>query len=41
MAQGGNKMSQKGTITMFVMTHKEIQHVLQAGKKMLSLSLSA
>ncbi len=33
MAQGNNKTSEKGTNTMFVMTHEEIQHVLQAGKK--------
>ncbi len=33
MAQGDNKMGQKGTNAMFVMTHEEIQHVLQAGKK--------
>jgi hypothetical protein len=33
MAQGKNKTSQIGTNAMFVMTHEEIQHVLQAGKK--------
>jgi hypothetical protein len=33
MAQGDNKTGQKATNTMFVMTHEEIQHVLQAGKK--------
>jgi hypothetical protein len=33
MAQGNNKMGQKGTNAMFVMTHEEIQHVLQAGTK--------
>jgi hypothetical protein len=33
MAQGNNKMHKKGTNSMFVMTHEEIKHVLQAGKK--------
>jgi hypothetical protein len=33
MAQGDNKMGQKGTNAMFVMTHNEIKHVLQQGKK--------
>ncbi len=33
MAEGNKKMGQKGTNAMFVMTHEEIQHVLQAGKK--------
>jgi hypothetical protein len=33
MAQGDNKMGQKGINAMFVMTHEEIQHVLRAGKK--------
>ena len=33
MAQGDNKMGQKGTNALFVMTHEEIQEVLQAGKK--------
>ncbi len=33
MAQGNNKMGQKGTHAMFVMTHEEIQQVLRAGKK--------
>ncbi len=33
MMQGNNKMVQKGANAMFVMTHEEIQHVLQAGKK--------
>jgi hypothetical protein len=32
MAQGDNKMGQKGTNAMFVMTHNEIAHVLQRGK---------
>ena len=34
MAQGDKKMGQKGTNTMFVMTHDELAHVLQAGKKL-------
>jgi hypothetical protein len=33
MAQGCDKTSQKGTNTMFVMTHKEIAHALQNGTK--------
>jgi hypothetical protein len=33
MSQGHNKMGQKGTNAMFFMTHEEIQHMLQAGKK--------
>jgi hypothetical protein len=33
MAQGDNKTGQKGTNAMLVMTHEEIHHVLQAGKK--------
>jgi hypothetical protein len=33
MAQGNNKMGQKGTNAMFVMTQEEIQHVLRADKK--------
>ncbi len=33
MAQGNNKIGQKGTNAMFVMTHEEIQQVLWAGKK--------
>ncbi len=33
MAEGNNKTGQKGINTMFVMTHEEIQHVFQAGKK--------
>jgi hypothetical protein len=33
MAQGDNKTSQKGTNTMFVMTHEVIQEMLRAGKK--------
>ncbi len=32
MAQGDNKMGQKGTNAMFVITHNEIAHVLRAGK---------
>jgi hypothetical protein len=32
MCQGDNKMGQKGTNAMFVMTHNEIAHVLQATK---------
>ncbi len=31
MAQGDNKMGQKGTNTMFVMTHDEIQQAVAAG----------
>jgi hypothetical protein len=31
MAQGDNKMAQKGTNTMFVMTHDEIQQAVAAG----------
>ncbi len=38
MAQGDNKMGQKGTNAMFVMTHEEIQHVLRAGKNSLMLT---
>jgi hypothetical protein len=33
MVQGDQKTGQKGTYTMFVMTHDELAHVLQAGKK--------
>jgi hypothetical protein len=33
MSQGDNKIGQKGTNTMFVMNHKEIQATLKAGKK--------
>jgi hypothetical protein len=33
MLQGNNKTGQKGTNTMFVMTHDEIRHILAAGKK--------
>jgi hypothetical protein len=33
MAQKDNKTRQKGTNAMFVMTHNEIRHVLQQGKK--------
>ncbi len=33
MAQGDKKTGQKGTNGMFVMTHDELAHVLQAGKK--------
>jgi hypothetical protein len=33
MAQGNNKMGQKGTNAIFVMTHDEIRHVLLEGKK--------
>jgi hypothetical protein len=32
MAQGDNKTGKKGTNTMFVMTHDEINQVLRAGK---------
>ncbi len=32
MCQGDNKTGQKGTNAMFVMTHDEIAHVLQAKK---------
>ncbi len=32
MAQGDNKTGQKGTNSMFVMTHDEIAHILRAGK---------
>ncbi len=31
--QGNNKMGQKGTNTMFVMIHEEIQQVQQASQK--------
>jgi hypothetical protein len=34
MAQGDKKTGQKGTNTMFVMTHNELAHVLRAGKKL-------
>ena len=33
MAQGDNKTGQKGTVTMFLMTHDDIKHALRAGKK--------
>jgi hypothetical protein len=33
MAQGDTKTGQKGKNAMFVMTHNELAHVLQAGKK--------
>ena len=33
MAQGDNKTGQKGTDTMFVMTHDNIKHALRAGEK--------
>jgi hypothetical protein len=33
MAQGDKKMGQKGTNAMFVMTHDELAHVLQSGKR--------
>ncbi len=33
MLQGNNKMGQKGTNAMFVMSHDEIQHVLNTGRK--------
>ncbi len=33
MLQGDNKTSQKGTNTMFVMTHEEICHVVATGQK--------
>ncbi len=33
MAQGDNKMGQKGSNAMFVMNHDELAHVLRAGKK--------
>jgi hypothetical protein len=32
MAQGDNKMGQKGTNTMFVMTHNKIKQTVAAGK---------
>jgi hypothetical protein len=33
MAQGDNKIGQKGTNAMFVMTHDEIKHALCYSKK--------
>jgi hypothetical protein len=33
MAQGNNKMGQKGMNAMFVITHDEIEHMLQQEKK--------
>ena len=33
MAQGNNKMGQKGTNEMFVMNHDNIQKIIKAGKK--------
>ena len=33
MAQGDNKTGQKGTDAIFVMTHDDIKHALQAGEK--------
>jgi hypothetical protein len=33
MTQGDNKMGQKGTNAMFVMTHEEIHQVLRSDKK--------
>jgi hypothetical protein len=35
IAQGNNKMGKKSINAMFVMTHEEIQQVLQAGKNSL------
>ncbi len=36
MAQGDNKIGQKGTDAMFVMTHEDIKHALKVGKNSLT-----
>ena len=40
MSQGDNKTGQKGTVTMFGMTHNDKKHALRAGKKIQLLQSS-